>query len=192
MSRSSACWKSSTLKRVWVAVSKAQQPGCFKHQLTQSGRRVPNTDAHLSTPPCLPCFLPASHPLPHCTGPPQSVQPHCLSPPSAAPGVAEVLRLYQPQVDDFQVLHCAVPGGHKAELVVDPGPGVLLVVGGEGRAMVRAAAVADVLALDEVQLQPGEKEGGGQRGCWCVCVCGGGGGMKVARNTCMYALNVDS
>lgn len=71
-----------------------------------------------------------------------------------------MLRLYQPEVDDFQVLHCAVPGGHKAELVVDPGPGVLLVVGGEGRAMVRAAAVSDVLAMDEVELQPGEEEGG--------------------------------
>jgi hypothetical protein len=56
----------------------------------------------------------------------------------------------------LQVLHCAVPPGHKSELVVDPGPGVLLVVGGSGKAMVRAAAVTDELTLDEADLHPGE------------------------------------
>jgi hypothetical protein len=56
----------------------------------------------------------------------------------------------------LQVLHCAVPPGHTAELVVDPGPGVLLVVAGSGKALVRAAAVTDELTLDEADLHPGD------------------------------------
>lgn len=55
----------------------------------------------------------------------------------------------------LQVMHCNVPPGHKSELVVDPGPGVLLVVGGSGKALVRAGAVSDKLVLDEVDLRPG-------------------------------------
>lgn len=49
-----------------------------------------------------------------------------------------------------------MPPGHKVELVVDPGPGVLLVVNGSGRAMVRASCVSDALVLEETALQPGE------------------------------------
>lgn len=56
-----------------------------------------------------------------------------------------------------QVLHCSVPPGHKSELVVDPGPGVLLVVHGAGKAMVRASCVSDELVLEETDLQPGER-----------------------------------
>lgn len=58
-----------------------------------------------------------------------------------------------------QVLHCNVPPGHKSELVVDPGPGVLLVVSGSGKAMVRASCVSDALVLEETDLKPGEGQG---------------------------------
>jgi hypothetical protein len=56
----------------------------------------------------------------------------------------------------LQLLHCTVPPGHKAELVVDPGPGVQLVVSGAGKALVRAGAVSDELVLDEADLHAGE------------------------------------
>lgn len=59
----------------------------------------------------------------------------------------------------LQVLHCNIPPGHKSELVVDPGPGVLLVVHGTGKAMVRASCVSDELVLRETDLQPGESGG---------------------------------
>jgi hypothetical protein len=64
----------------------------------------------------------------------------------------------------LQVLHCNVPPGHKSELVVDPGPGVLLVVHGTGKAMVRASCVSDELVLGETDLQPGETGGSGAKG----------------------------
>lgn len=103
-------------------------------------------------------------------GPPRAVQPHGVGvpPPSTGSGTgsggsgdsggaAQLLQLYQPdEVDEFQVLHCSIPRGHKVELVVDPGPAVMLVVGGSGRATVRAAAVTDALVLDETELLPGE------------------------------------
>lgn len=58
----------------------------------------------------------------------------------------------------LQVLHCSVPPGHKCELVVDPGPGVLLVLSGAGKALVRAGAVSDELVLDEADLHAGEQD----------------------------------
>jgi hypothetical protein len=77
----------------------------------------------------------------------------------------------------LQVMHCSVPAGHKCELVVDPGPGVLLVVSGTGKAMVRAGAVSDELVLDETDLQPGEA------GAWDMPSCIFGGGVQVGTST---------
>jgi hypothetical protein len=78
-------------------------------------------------------------------------------------------------------MHCSVPAGHKCELVVDPGPGVLLVVSGTGKAMVRAGAVSDELTLGETDLQPGKEVGacgiplhnlGQAHAGWCMHDCG--------------------
>lgn len=71
----------------------------------------------------------------------------------------------------LQVMHCSVPAGHKSELVVDPGPGVLLVVSGSGKAMVRAGAVSDELVLDETDLHPGGEGGGSLLHCWRMHAC---------------------
>lgn len=57
-----------------------------------------------------------------------------------------------------QALHCSVPPGHRCELVVDPGPGVLLVMSGASKALVCAGAVSDELVLDEADLHASKGE----------------------------------
>jgi hypothetical protein len=66
------------------------------------------------------------------------------------------VQLYEPDsVDEFSLLHCCLRDDSSVALVMDPGPGVLLVMGGAGRATVRAAAVSDALTLDDAKLLPG-------------------------------------
>lgn len=48
-----------------------------------------------------------------------------------------------------------LPGHKDVSMVVDPGPGLLLVAGGSGRGVVKAGVVTDDLLVDEVELQPG-------------------------------------
>jgi hypothetical protein len=91
-------------------------------------------------------------------GPPQMVEPVLPGSTSGSQGIGSVegLQLYQPVVNEFQVWHAVVPGGHKGlDFVMDPGPGVLLVTGGAGVGVVKAGVVVSSALLDEAELHPG-------------------------------------
>uniref|UniRef100_A0A383W6H3 Uncharacterized protein n=1 Tax=Tetradesmus obliquus TaxID=3088 RepID=A0A383W6H3_TETOB len=90
-------------------------------------------------------------------GPPPAVLP--IAPGAALPsGGAEGLLLYQPglRVEEFQAWHICAQAGQKAiDMVMDPGPGLLLVTGGNGHVSVKAGVVMDEAAVDEAELHPG-------------------------------------
>lgn len=93
-------------------------------------------------------------------GPPQIVEPTVPGGAAGSQGSSSIegLLLYQPAVDEFQVWHLVIPGGSKGlDYVMDPGPGVLLVTGGNGNAVAKAGVVKSSALTDETELHPGRQ-----------------------------------
>lgn len=92
-------------------------------------------------------------------GPPPVITP-ALPGGSLPGGFVEGLQLYQPGfgVQEFQTWHVTGHAGQKPlGMVMDPGPGVVLVAGGSGLCTVKAGVVVDEDLVDELELHPGEQ-----------------------------------